>query len=519
MTASQIFQSLCGGSSARGWPRSAGVIALSLVIVASGACSDSNVPFFTQPTSIESTPGGIQNGMTGLFAASRIDVGTYVYWMPMFARDEAQIWIDNPQNVQFGTGLTPIPNGSGGVWDNEYRAAAAAVALIAAIPKTSPAYTAQQTAALIGVAQTLEAVNFMEVAETRDTLGIPLHPATGTTVGPVFCAKDAWAQIVALLDSANDSLNSAGATPIPVGLPPGFGAVSGTAGPSTVAGSFASLNRALAAKAGLQLAYAIARSSPGTSPTPTLPGTPDATALTRADSAAVASALINIPLTPPTPGPFAPNNSGVYWDFSAASGDVGNPISAFLGTWRTLSYVTADVDTVHDQRFLNKFVANSNPLQIPVDAFMNTNWLFSGYSTIAAAIPLIRNESLVLYRAQIQLGLGGPGNLATAISLINQVHQQAGGFASPLTIASTYTAVRDTLLKEQRISTIFEGSGDRNISIRMYNLATTVDTTWSSAAAIAATGAAGQTDLHTTVIPIPASEVEGRGGSYTVTCP
>ena len=51
-------------------------------------------------------------------------------------------------------------------------------------------------------------------------------------------------------------------------------------------------------------------------------------------------------------------------------------------------------------------------------------------------------------RAQIRLGLG---DFAGAVSLINTVHQQAGGFATPLSIGATYTAVRDSLLKEQRI--------------------------------------------------------------------
>ncbi len=486
-------------------------------MAAAGACSDSNVPFFTQPTSIENSPAGIQNAVTGLFAAVRIDVGDYIYWMPMFARDVAQIWIDNPQNVQFGTGLSAIPNADGGPWDNEYRAATAAAGVIAAIPNVSPAYTAGQAAALIGVAQTMEAVAYMSVAEIHDTLGMPVHPASGGTPGPVYCNKDAWAQIVALLDSANASLNTAGGTPIPVNLPPGFASVSAVAGPSTASGSFASFNRALAAKAGLELAYAMARSSAATSPTPTAPGTPNAAALTRADSAALASALINVPLAPPAPGPFTTTAGGVYWDFSAAAGDLGNPISGLLGTWRTLIYLTADVDTANDQRFKNKFQfvsEEANPLQIPGDAFMNTDWQFSAYNAINASVPIIRNESLTLYRAQIQLGLG---NLPAAIILINQVHQQAGGFGSPLTIAQTYTAVRDTLLKEQRISTVWEGSGDRNISIRMYNLAAQVDTTWSSHAATVAAGKQ-QVDLHTTVNPFPATELEARGGSYTLTC-
>ena len=492
-------------------------IALPLLMAAAGACSDSNVPFFTQPTSIENSPAGIQNAVTGLFVAGRVDVGTYIYWMPMFARDVAQIWIDNPQNVQFGTGLTPIPNADGSPWDNEYRAATAATEVIAAIPNVSPAYAANQAAALIGVAQTMEALAFMQIAETHDTGGVAIHPTSANTPGPVYCAKDAWAQIVALLDSGNASLNTAGGTPIPVNLPPGFASVSSVAGPSTVSGSFASFNRALAAKAGLELAYAMARSTSGTSPTPMLPGTPNAAALTRADSAALASALIAIPLAPPVAAPFADNASGVYWDFSAAAGDVGNPISGLLGTWRTLSYLTADVDTVNDQRFLNKFqfVPDTvNPLQIPGDAFMNTDWQFNAYNSIGASVPIIRNESLILYRAQIQLGLG---NLPAAITLINQVHQQAGGFASPLTIAQSYTAVRDTLLKEQRISTVWEGSGDRTISIRMYNLAATVDTTWSSHAATVAAGKQ-QVDLHTSIVPFPATELEARGGTVTLTC-
>jgi hypothetical protein len=361
----------------------------------------------------------------------------------------------------------------------------------------------------------MEALAYMQVAETHDTSGMPIHPASAGTPGPVYCNKDAWAQIVALLDSANASLNTAGGIPIPVNLPPGFASVSSVAGPSTVSGSFASFNRALAAKAGLQLAYAMARSPGGSPPTPTTPGSPNAAALTRADSAALASALINVPLAPPAPGSFTANAGGVYWDFSSAAGDIGNPISGLLSTWRTLKYLTADVDTVHDQRFLNKFVPNTNDLQIPGDAFMDTKWLFASYTSINASVPIIRNESLVLYRAQIQLGLG---NLGTAATLINQVHTQAGGMpALSLASMTTYTAVRDTLLKEQRISTVWEGSGDRNISIRMYKLAATVDTTWSSAAATAAAGKQ-QVDLHTTVVPFPVTEVEARGGSYTVTC-
>src|SRR6185437_7488906 len=126
--------------------------------------------------------------------------------------------------------------------------------------------------------------------------------------------------------------------------------------------------------------------------------------------------------------------------------------------------LAADVDTVNDMRWLNKFVVDPQPVQVGTYAGVSEKRLYLPYSNVASPVPIVRAEELALVRAQIQLGLG---NFATAIGLINQVHQQAGGFAAPLTIAPTYTAVRDTLLKEQRISTVFEGSGDRMIAIRM----------------------------------------------------
>jgi hypothetical protein len=67
--------------------------------------------------------------------------------------------------------------------------------------------------------------------------------------------------------------------------------------------------------------------------------------------------------------------------------------------------------------------------------------------------------------------------------------------------------VRDSLLKEQRVSLVAEPGGDRTISIRMYGLQAVADTTF------------GAKDLHTTVLPIPQQEIAGRGGSYIVSCP
>jgi hypothetical protein len=492
------------GTGAGRWTR-AGMALGSLVLASSVACKDSNVPFFTAPTSISNTPAGIQNAVTGLFAASRQDIGNDVINLSMFARDIANIQEDNPENAVDGLGLVAIPPSGDLVWDNEYLSIGAAISLINAVPTVAPAYSAPQAAAIIGIAQTIEALDLMVVAESRDTLGIPVHAAAGGGPGPVYCNEDVWQQIVAELDSANTQLQAAGSIPLPVKLPAGFSSVSATAGPSTAAGSFASFNRALAAKAGLEYAYAIARNAPGTSPTQFLPGAPNVNALTRADSAATASALYTPTSLSPEPvsgWTDAPN--GVFWDWSAQAGDVVNPLNNQEGISVTLKTLVADVDTINDMRWKAKFGPNPNALQLTQYDSVTVRALYIAYPATSTPIPIIRSESLVLDRAQIQLGLG---NFAEAATLVNDVHQQVGGFTNPLNIAANYTAVRDSLMKEERISTVFEGSNDRVISIRMYDLEAIADTTFH------------QEDLHTTVLPVPSSEVQGRGGHYTVTCP
>jgi hypothetical protein len=471
-----------------------------------GACSPSNVGYLTAPTSVPNSPVGIQNAVTGLFSATRLDVYGFIIDMSTFARDAAIVWGDNPQDVTWFAGVVPIPPASAGVWSQEYLDVGQALSILKTLPSTSPAYSPAQAEAIVGIVETMEALNLMVLAETRDTLGIPIHAASGGGPGPVFCNPDVWKYIVALLDSANDSLNTAGTVAIPITLPPGFASVGTQAGPSTVAGSFASFNRALAGKAGLELAYAIARNTPASHPTPTSPGAPDANSLTRADSALTASALYNpANLAPPSGSQFLEGPTGVYWDFSAQSGDQANPIHAnSAGIWDVLKTLVGDVDTLNDLRWKAKFAGNPFPLQLPAYNFIASEDIYNYYPATNSPVPIIRDEDLVLIHAQIRLGLG---DLAGAITAINEVHQGAGGYATPLNIAATYTAVRDSLLKEQRISTVAEYSVDRTIALRMYSLEAVADTTF------------GATDLHTTVLPVPTAEVAGRGGTYTVTCP
>lgn len=404
------------------------------------------------------------------------------------------------------------------VWNSEYENAKQVNTIVTSLANVS-SYSAPQVAAITGVLQTIKALNFMYLAETRDTLGIPLYAIGTNPTDPPYCNKDVWRYIVALLDSGFTQLNTAGPIPLPVSVPSGFASVGQSASPSTSLGSFASFNRALAGKAGLELAYAIARGTPGNSPTPTSPGVPDNAALLRADSAITASALYNPTIiAPPATGSFALDPYGVYHTFSGQSGDQQNPINGNYFQYDALYDLSVDVDTLHDLRWLHKFTLDPQPVQLGQYAGVSNRYLYVPYSGVGSPEPIVRAEELALVRAQIQLGLG---NFANAITLINVVHQQAGGFATPLAIAATYTAVRDTLLKEQRISTVLEGSGDRMIAIRMYGLAATADTTWQATTGPDGTVAAAlkATDFHTTIATLPPVELSSRGGSWNLTCP
>jgi hypothetical protein len=493
--------------------------------VAFAACNDSNVPYYTAPTSVSNTPSGIQNAVTGFVSALRVtDLAQYLTDATGYARDGANYTNTEPRFILYELGLEPTDPAWSGAWAGFYTNILQAHQIMATLPQVLPAYTTQQSQGIVGVLQTLEAFNYMMVAEDHDTAGIAIMPQAPTTAPPGYCIQDGWKYIVALLDSANAQLMASGATPLAIKLPDGFKAVSATGT------SFSSFNRALAGKANLELAYAIARGTGG-APTASTPGSPDVTALTRADSAIKASTLYAPSmLAPPTPGGFAPDAYSVLQNFSSTSGDQSNPFNENIGTFIVLNTIPNSQDTLHDLRWLNKFIVNPNlPVQQPGYSAPASNYIYYMYPSPSSYIPIVRNEELNLIEAQIQIGLG---NYSTAAGIINNVRMTVGGLPTgfqadtfvrsaptssnpaatdtvviPAVNTGSYTSVRDFLLREQQISTTFEGGGDRMIAIRMYGLAAQLDTTW------------GAKDLHTVVDPIPFAEISARGGTFPKTCP
>jgi len=511
-----LTRTVTGRVAGAAWLRPGLTAGLAVVgLMGLAACKDTAVPNFRSPQINPESQEGIQFLVTGVVASSRADIGQDILALSGMGRE---IGVFTPTDSRFitewlGDGNV-IPNSDfygGGGWSNEFRVAKDAEAIITDLPKVAPAYSASDFSLITGVMKTFEAYNMMLVAETRDTNGVPIFgfASPPTSPAPILCIKDMWKGIAAMLDSAEGDLDAGKSGTMPINLPPGYSAVN-AAGASGTAGSFAGFNRALAAYAKLQYAYGTTRVAGGGAPaTPSGPGAPLMTALVAADSAIHATALYNpAALTPPTAGNFS-DPLAVYHNFSSTSGDLDNPVTFAVGQTTTvfvLDTVAAEIAAGGDLR-ATKLIVNSSAPQSgagPAANAVAANSMTVGfYQSAGSAIPVIRNEELVLIEAAVQLG---EGNLAAAIASINAIRVQVGGVAIYNPATPSYVGVRDQLLHEMRASNIGEPGEERIMAVRNYGLIDTELQTWGTA------------DLHTTVLPIPITESGPRNGAITPSC-
>ena len=483
-------------------------------LVAIAACQDTAVPNFRSPQINPESPSGIQYLVTGVVSNTRTDIGQDIVSLSGFSREMGVFTSVDSRFITelMGFGNT-IPNsdfyGEGG-WSVEFQNGKDAEAIIQDLAKVTPAYSASDVSLITGVMKTFEAYNMMLVAETRDTLGVPLfgYAATAAHPAPFLCIKDVWKGIAAMLDSAEADLDAGKPGPLPITLPPGFG-IANMAGPSGTSGSFSGLNRALAAYAKLQYAYGVTRVAGGNPATVSTPGSPLASALTLADSAVHASFLYNPgALTPPAAGDFS-DPIAVYHNFSSTSGDAVNPVTFSVGQTTTLyvlDTVAAEIAAGGDLRGV-KLITNLQPPNSeagPVADSQASKALTVGfYQTASSPIPIIRDEELVLIEAAIQLG---EGNLSNAIASINAIRSNVGQVAIYNPATPSYVGVRDQLLHEMRASNIGEPGEERLMAVRNYGLQMQQTQTWGAA------------DLHTTLLPIPIQESGPRNGAIALSC-
>jgi starch-binding outer membrane protein, SusD/RagB family len=420
--------------------------ALSLAAVSLSACSQDTLEL-TNPNTptvagASTDPQALQLLATGLLRQNRNGRAGYITETGRFGR-EAYVYTPqearNTSNYLVGiSGQNRLdPAGFAvGSWTGPYGNLRDVFNFKNTIEASS--LSAEQKRAGLGFAKTIEAIELLTVIATRDTIGAVVQINQNATDLAPFVSRDStYRYILATLDDAAADLTAGGAA-----FP--FNLHSGYAGFNTPA-NFLRFNRAIAARAGAYHA--------------TVGG--GAAAWTRARQALDAS-FINVNATTA-----AAYNVGVYHPYAAAP-DITNPLAAATNTdlYAHMSIETdvpLKADGTRDNRYLAKI--GTRPTRNAPSGFGVPSSLgFQVYPAINTPIPIIRNEELILLRAEILLATGDkPG----AIAMINNIRQNSGGLApTTLTAASSDADFITEILVQKRYSLLLEGH--RWVDMRRY---------------------------------------------------
>lgn len=355
------------------------------------------------------------------------------------------------------------PRFGGNFWADRYANIRNGNVVLGAVEKVV-AWSDEQKAAVRGFTRTIQALDYLILIATRDEQGVALEVDRpfGADLAPVRCKDAALAFVAELLDTAADDLAAAGeleAFPMPMSS--GF---DGFDSPAT----FALVNRAVAARAAI---YAM-------------------------DGAAALAALEGSFITVDEADPQL--GRGVYHAFGTGAGDTRNGLndpniyahpsvaaSAEDGDLRIAAKIRAVADDETDPA-----------KRLPEDGIEAVH-KFTSYPDATSRVPIIRNEELVLIRAEARILTG---DLEGAADDINYIRRVSGGLADRMDL-TTEDALIDALLAERFLSLLFEG-GHRWIDMRRWGRLDQLPV-----------DAADHT-VHA-FYPIPVAETDARGGSVS----
>jgi hypothetical protein len=319
-----------------------------------------------------------------------------------------------------------------GTWNQQYADLRAANILLDGLPNVSD-LTGPQKEAMSGFVQTMEAFDLSQLAATRDTFGIPIAVDIDPTgaLAPIAPKAQVYAHIYHLLDSAQTHLqNGGGVFPFP--MPNGF---AGFNTPST----FVLLNRALRARVDVTLSdYNSALTD-------------------------LAASFLSTS---------APLSLGPVFEFSTNAGDEVNPLFAPTLYAHTRLFTEAQHQAANPALIDARALAKIDSVPSNTLEGVTSNLAFTLYNSSSSPIPVIRNEELILMRAEANFGLG---NKTTALSDINLIRTSSGGLAAlPLSFASgPDSTMLNEILYEKRYSLVWEG-GHTWLDMRHYGLLQTL---------------------------------------------
>ncbi len=397
--------------------------------------TDPNNP---SPIGTDPSPAEVGSAVAGIIIAARTDAADWILDAGIIGREAYRFDGSDPRFIDEWL-AGPLDAGGGAFggdhWLEQYATILAANELLNVIG-TATRLSAAQQSGVRGFAETFQALAFLGVlmGHAEDSIPIDVNRPVTDPPAPFVSNDSAFTFVSALLDTADAHL-AAGGGSFSFAVPPGFGAFSSVAG-------FRQFNRALKAR------VEVYRASLGC-------GNPcytTALALLAPGGATFIDTLGALTL-----------NRGVNFDYSTNPGDVPNPLfqdpisgenvvhpsvrdSAEL---KVGGVGTDTIDTRYAEAVLDSNTRSGGEPPLATDL----RWL--KYPRADASIPIIRNEELILLRAEANNALG---NATAAAADINYIRVQSGGLAADATLAGATPAVRlDAIVKQRMFSLLFEG--------------------------------------------------------------
>ena len=438
-----------------------------------GGCKDTAQPDQNNPSleGVQANPSRVTvtQMVRGVLEGYRLNSG-FPLNFSIIGRDAYNLQKAEPRNTGELLGTSNLdPGGFGAAfWGGQYRTVRTANVLLASLP-SSTALTDQEKETASGIVNTIKALELFTVWMAHDTAGIVVKvDGDPATPSPILCRDPAIDAIAALLDSAKTQISAGVASGFPyTALPAGFANFNNQA-------NFLKFNRAWKAKADV---YNRQYQSALTALSESFVDTGSNLTFTQARAVL---------------------DRGPAHVFSTAAGDALTTLFAALtGTVRAHPSVLTDAETGPngiDARYTAKVTTTTSAS----DQGVSSNLGFIVYPTNTSPLPIIRNEELILLRAQANHGLG---NLDAAARDVNFIRTRSGNLA-PKTYASL-DELLDDLLYNKRYSLLYE-TGTRWVDMRFYNRLDQLPK-----------------DLPTHHVhanyPVPANESLVRGGSVACT--
>lgn len=408
---------------ARTWSLGA---AIGLLLI--GGCDEIDVGDLNNPglDELEESPSrvGVNTAATGLLIGLRTGIAEPNGWIPLLGAMGREGFnlntVSDPRYIQ-EMFLGPLDPGSGAFGANFWTARYTNIrntALVLNAVENVVDMTEEEREGIRGFAKTIQGLELLRVIVTRDANGAVIDVDRSPTgePGPIVSRTEVYDRIEQLLDEGYSHLQGGGGAF-------SFRLGTGFAGFDTPA-TFALVNRALRARVAVYL-------------------DDFATALTALGQSFVSTAQ---PLT-----------LGVYHVYGTSSGDIQNNILTGAPQIRAnpLLITSAQLRAggQPDLRVTTKVTTGAPFTGSAGETSLTSNQHFTVYPANTSPVAIIRNEELILLRAEANIGLG---NLAAALPDINFIRTTAGGLAALGTLGTADAALSE-LLYNKRYSLLWEG--------------------------------------------------------------